>query len=80
MGIGFEDVVGGAVGTVVGRVVGRTLAAGMSGAVTGEAETAGSEDDLVSVLPPVGAAQLAAPTVKVAMARAISLLAAMTKP
>ena len=37
-----------AVGTVVGRVVGTTLAAGMSGAVTGEAETAGPGDDVVA--------------------------------
>jgi hypothetical protein len=46
-GVGLGDGVGTAVGTVVGRVVGTTLAAGMSGAVTGEDETAGSGDDVV---------------------------------
>jgi hypothetical protein len=73
------DGVGAAVVTVVGRVVGTTLAAGISGAVTGDSETAGSDDDVIPVLPPVNAAQPTAPTVRVAMASAMSLLAAMTK-
>lgn len=77
--MGFEDGIGTDLGTVVGRVVGTTLAAGMNGAVTGEAETAGSGDDVAALLPPLDGAQPTAPTVRLAMASAMSHLAAMTK-